>query len=104
MSVDIIDHVDKNINTSVYIKQTNVLSHVPQLFQHLSRELKTLIFGLPQMSSTSMKNILKQTFSLLYFQVILLVKQQASEFLGEVAANCEKQTQSRSSSHCPFTI
>lgn len=30
---------------------------------------KTLIFGLPQRSSTSMKNIVKQTNSLLYFQV-----------------------------------
>lgn len=51
-----------------------------------------------------MKNILKQTCSLLYFQVILLVKQQASKFLGEVAMHCEKETQSLSSSHCPFTI
>lgn len=101
MSVDIIDHIDKNINMSVY---TCTFSCSPALPSSIQRTLKMLIFGLPQTSSTPMKNILKQTYSLLYFQVILLVKQQASKFLREVAANCEKQTQSLSSSHCPLTI
>lgn len=103
MNVYIIDPVDKNINMSVYIKHLNVLfSCSLSLTTSITRTLKILIFGLSQRSSTSIKNILKQTYSLLYFQVILLVKQQASKFLGEEAVNSENK--SLSSSHCSFII
>lgn len=87
---------------SIYIKCTNLLFCVLQLFQPLQRTLKKSWFT-AKVFNNHEKYTVTNIFSILFSGYSICEATCVQVPGGEVEVHCEKQTQSMSASHCPFT-